>query len=59
MNQDELDAWNEFRKHESLGERLSLHSKLLCVDCGCIAEGNVDCEDGPLCDACHERGKSY
>jgi hypothetical protein len=29
-------------------------SRLLCCDCGEPAEGNITCDDGNICDACHE-----
>lgn len=27
---------------------------LKCCDCGKPAEGHVSCDDGAVCDACHE-----
>lgn len=32
--------------------------RLLCCDCGKPAEGNVTCDDGELCDACHAEDMS-
>jgi len=37
----------EFRAGEAVAVRLT------CCDCGGEAEGNVICEHGDLCDACH------
>ena len=30
---------------------------LTCCDCGRLAEGNVWCDDGDVCDACHAAGQ--
>jgi len=47
---DEFDAWNEFRKNET-----PRPITLYCCECGKKAEGNVSCEDGDICDACHDK----
>jgi len=47
---DSFESWNEFRKNES-----SVDAPLVCCECGKAAEGNVSCDDGEVCDACHAR----
>lgn len=44
-----LETWLAF--HE--GERCRT-PRLICVDCGADAEGNVEVAEGPLCDKCGE-----
>lgn len=48
---DDMSDWNDFRKNESITEGPPLY----CCECGKKAEGNVSCDDGEICDACHER----
>lgn len=43
-----LESWLEFRRGESRADK-----PLVCCDCGKTAEGNVSCDDGDVCDACH------
>jgi len=45
---DDLESWLDFRANESRADR-----PLACCECGKEAEGNVSCDDGPICDACH------
>lgn len=48
MMNDTFDDWLAFRAGEKDRDCL-----LVCCDCGGEAEGNVSCEDGEICDACH------
>ena len=45
---DSFDEWNAFRKNES-----RVDAPLVCCECGKRAEGNISCDDGDVCDACH------
>jgi len=45
---DDFDAWNAFRQNET-----PAISALKCCECGKNAQGNITCDDGPLCDDCH------
>lgn len=38
----------EFRANER-----DVGARLTCCECGGQAEGNVTCDDGDICDACH------
>lgn len=46
-----MDAYAAFGLRES-----SRDGPLYCAECGREAEGNVSCEDGPICDACDKEG---
>lgn len=47
---DSLEDWNDFRRNET-----PKPCKLVCCECGKSAQGNVSCDDGEICDVCHER----
>lgn len=46
---DDLQSWLAFR----LGENPK-PIRFECCECGGRAEGDVSCEDGEICNACHE-----
>lgn len=46
---DNFENWLNFRQNET-----PKPVKLVCCECGGSADGNVSCDDGEICDACHE-----
>lgn len=47
---DDFEAWVAFRTGEN-----PKPIRLVCCECGGCAEGDVSCEDGEICNACHEK----